>query len=54
MEYIKGTKINEIEELKKQFGDPKLASEILIDVFARMIFNHGHVHCDAHPGNILV
>jgi aarF domain-containing kinase len=19
-----------------------------------MIFNHGHVHCDAHPGNILI
>ena len=19
-----------------------------------MIFNHGHIHCDAHPGNIMV
>jgi predicted unusual protein kinase regulating ubiquinone biosynthesis (AarF/ABC1/UbiB family) len=26
----------------------------LIDVFAKMIFMYGHVHCDAHPGNMLV
>jgi aarF domain-containing kinase len=54
MEFVEGCKINEIEELKKRFGKPQLASEILIDVFAKMIFNYGHVHCDAHPGNILV
>ena len=26
----------------------------MIEVFSKMIFSHGHVHCDAHPGNILV
>jgi aarF domain-containing kinase len=31
-----------------------IAAKILIDVFAKMIFTHGHVHCDAHPGNLLV
>ena len=54
MEYIEGVKINEIDKLKQMFGEPKLASDILVDVFAQMIFKHGHVHCDAHPGNILV
>lgn len=54
MEYIEGDKINDIPNLEKKFGDPKKASQILIDVFAKMIFNFGHVHCDAHPGNILV
>ena len=54
MEYIKGTKINEIEKLKEQFGDASKPSQILIEIFAKMIFYHGHVHCDAHPGNILV
>ena len=34
MEYIEGIKINEVEELRKKYKDPKLASEILIDVFA--------------------
>ena len=25
-----------------------------MNVFAKMIFNHGFVHCDAHPGNMMV
>lgn len=54
MEYVEGIKINEVEELRKKFGNPVKASEILIDVFAKMIFVYGHVHCDAHPGNILI
>ena len=54
MEFIEGVKINDVPGLEREFGDPKKSSQILIDIFARMIFNHGHVHCDAHPGNILV
>lgn len=54
MEYVEGLKINDIQSLELEFGDPKKASQILIDAFAKMIFEHGHVHCDAHPGNILV
>lgn len=54
MEYVEGIKINDIESLKTQYGDPKKAASILIDVFAKMIFVHGHIHCDAHPGNMLV
>lgn len=26
----------------------------MIRIFADMIFKHGFIHCDAHPGNILV
>lgn len=54
MEFVEGVKINDIEALEKDYGDAKKASNLLIDIFAKMIFNHGHVHCDAHPGNILV
>lgn len=54
MEYVEGTKIDDIDKLKEQFGDAKLASDTLVEIFARMIFLHGHVHCDAHPGNIFV
>ena len=54
MEYIHGVKINDIPALEAAFGDPKKPSSLLIEIFSRMIFNHGHVHCDAHPGNILV
>lgn len=38
MEYVEGLRINDIEGLKEKFGDPKKASAILIDVFAKMIF----------------
>ncbi len=34
--------------------DTKLVGKTLIKIFADMIFKHGFVHCDAHPGNILV
>ena len=54
MEYVEGVKIDEIEKLDEQFGSAKKCTDMLIDIFAKMIFLHGHVHCDAHPGNILV
>ena len=54
MEYIDGIKIDETEALKEKYGDAKKCSDILLDVFAKMIFVDGHIHCDAHPGNILV
>lgn len=50
MEFIDGVKINEVNKLK----NPKECARILIDLFGQMIFRFGHVHCDAHPGNILI
>lgn len=29
-------------------------ASLLVDVFAEMIFCHGYVHGDPHPGNLLV
>jgi aarF domain-containing kinase len=56
MEFCKGNRIDQIDELNEKFGkDGALkAAEILVDVFGQMIFVHGSVHCDAHPGNIMV
>lgn len=54
MEYVEGIKIDNIEALDKKFGSAKECTDVLIGIFAKMIFLHGHVHCDAHPGNILV
>lgn len=34
--------------------DPIDCSKVLIDTFSKMIFLYGHIHCDAHPGNILI
>jgi len=33
---------------------PSKVSQNLIKIVTDMIFKHGFVHCDAHPGNILV
>jgi aarF domain-containing kinase len=54
MEYIDGVKINEPEKIKEMGFDTKQVGTSLIKIFADMIFKHGFVHCDAHPGNILV
>ena len=54
MEYIEGDRIDELEKLKEKYGSAQEATDLLVQIFAKMIFEHGHIHCDAHPGNILV
>jgi len=54
MEYIDGVKINEPEKITQMGFNTKQVGSSLIKIFADMIFKHGFVHCDAHPGNILV
>lgn len=34
--------------------NPIKVANNLIDIFTTMIFTHCFIHCDAHPGNILV
>ena len=53
MEFVKGIKIDDLENLKKHFDTRQIGS-LLVKIFAKMIFLDGHVHCDAHPGNIFV
>lgn len=56
MEFIdESLKINEIDQIKAKFPDTfEEIPKILITAFAEMIFENGHIHCDPHPGNILV
>eukprot|EP00344_Euplotes_crassus_P011725 CAMPEP_0197019162 /NCGR_PEP_ID=MMETSP1380-20130617/80532_1 /TAXON_ID=5936 /ORGANISM="Euplotes crassus, Strain CT5" /LENGTH=283 /DNA_ID=CAMNT_0042446525 /DNA_START=720 /DNA_END=1571 /DNA_ORIENTATION=- len=57
MEFIKNTlKVSEAEEIKKKYGEKQAVelSKTLIDIFSKMIFITGHIHADAHPGNILI
>lgn len=54
MEFINGPKISEPEKIKKLGIDPRKVSRNVIDIFSTMIFKYGYVHCDAHPGNLLV
>lgn len=56
MEWVRGTRIDKVDQIKEQFGKngPVKAADILVEAFSKMIFKHGFVHCDAHPGNIFV
>lgn len=33
---------------------PRAVARLLVSAFAEQIFGHGFVHCDPHPGNVLV
>lgn len=54
MQYISGYKINDIERLKKAGIDLDEVNSLMYETFMEMIFKHQFVHCDPHPGNILV
>ena len=54
MEFCSGGFINDIEYLKKHNIDLESVSKKVGEMYADMIFKHGYVHCDPHPGNVLV
>lgn len=43
-----------MEALKRTNLNPGKVAKVLVEVFAEMIFVHGFIHGDPHPGNILV
>ena len=54
MEYCPGAKITDIEYMKINGIDPYQVSKRLAQIFSEMIFIHGFVHCDPHPGNVFI
>jgi aarF domain-containing kinase len=54
MSFEKGALITDSEKVAEMGIDPKDLAETLSRAFNEMIFVHGFVHCDPHPGNILV
>ncbi|GAB2224831.1 hypothetical protein Droror1_Dr00005608 [Drosera rotundifolia] len=54
MQFCSGNKIDDVEYLKKAGVDPIQVAMLLSEVFASMVFIHGFVHGDPHPGNILI
>jgi len=54
MEFIQGTKVDDVESLRAQGFDPALVGREVTKIFGEMVFCHGFVHCDPHPGNMLV
>ena len=54
MEYCTGCHINDVENLRRQNVDVYDVSNKIGQMYSKMIFDDGYVHCDPHPGNVLV
>ncbi|KAM7268674.1 hypothetical protein ACFE04_010840 [Oxalis oulophora] len=54
MEFCRGRKINDVEYMKEVKINPVKVAKALVEIFAEMIFVHGFLHGDPHPGNILI
>ncbi|KAA8547660.1 hypothetical protein F0562_004089 [Nyssa sinensis] len=54
MQFCRGHKVDDLEFLKEMGINPIKVAKALVEMFAEMIFVHGFVHGDPHPGNILV
>eukprot|EP00760_Papus_ankaliazontas_P032378 PhM_4_TR577/c0_g1_i1/m.78779/K08869/ADCK, ABC1; aarF domain-containing kinase len=52
-EWIDGIKMTDIEGLSQELDAPA-AVQCVLETFADMIFKYGTVHCDPHPGNLIV
>uniref|UniRef100_A0A914LHA4 ABC1 atypical kinase-like domain-containing protein n=1 Tax=Meloidogyne incognita TaxID=6306 RepID=A0A914LHA4_MELIC len=54
MEFCEGGKINDLEYFKANKIDRHKVCKMLGRIYSEMIFKHGYVHSDPHPGNIFV
>ncbi|PIA63956.1 hypothetical protein AQUCO_00201343v1 [Aquilegia coerulea] len=54
MQFCSGHKVDDVGSLKEAGINPTKVAKALMEVFAEMVFVHGFVHGDPHPGNILV
>jgi aarF domain-containing kinase len=54
MEFIKGIKVNQVEEIEKLGFKPQEIAQIVAKVAAQQIFLHGFIHADLHSGNMFV
>ncbi|TPX42581.1 hypothetical protein SeLEV6574_g05532 [Synchytrium endobioticum] len=53
MEFVDGIKVNDIEGLRKAGLTPEDLGRLITEAAAEMLFCHGVVHVDLHPGNML-
>ncbi|KAJ4791081.1 Protein kinase superfamily protein [Rhynchospora pubera] len=54
MEFCHGHKVDDLDYMREMGISPVKVANTLMELFAEMIFVHGFVHGDPHPGNILV
>ncbi|XP_043243069.1 aarF domain-containing protein kinase 1-like [Amphibalanus amphitrite] len=54
MEYCDGGQVNDPDYLHTHGISPREVSQKLGKLYSEMIFEKGYIHCDPHPGNLLV
>ncbi|MEO1434724.1 MAG: AarF/ABC1/UbiB kinase family protein, partial [Bacteroidota bacterium] len=54
MEYVKGCKITDTEQLKAWGLVPEVVAESGMDIYLTQMFEYGYFHADPHPGNIII
>ncbi|XP_034625151.1 aarF domain-containing protein kinase 1 isoform X1 [Trachemys scripta elegans] len=54
MEFVEGGQVNDRAYMEKNSIDVNEISRNLGKMYSEMIFVNGFVHCDPHPGNVLV
>ncbi len=54
LEFIKGCKITNIEQLQAWGIDPKQIAQAGMHIYLTQIFEFGFFHADPHPGNIII
>jgi predicted unusual protein kinase regulating ubiquinone biosynthesis (AarF/ABC1/UbiB family) len=54
MEFIRGTKVVELEQLKSRGLSPEKINRLLIKTYLKQLLEDGFFHADPHPGNLLV
>jgi len=54
MEYVEGTKITDVEEIRRRGFEPKRVVRDLQRAYIQMILEDGVFHADPHPGNLAV
>ncbi|KAK6904491.1 Atypical/ABC1/ABC1-B protein kinase [Kwoniella mangroviensis CBS 10435] len=54
MEWVDGCRLNDKKQLEKWNLDLRETMDLAISTMSAMTFSWGFIHCDPHPGNILV
>ena len=54
MEFIHGTKVTSLDELRARDVAPEKVNRLLIKTYLKQLLEDGFFHADPHPGNLLV
>jgi predicted unusual protein kinase regulating ubiquinone biosynthesis (AarF/ABC1/UbiB family) len=54
LEYVSGTKVTDLDELRAKGHNPRGVNELLYRAYFKQLLEDGFFHADPHPGNLLV